>query len=706
MLHTFHNPLVALHEITLSLLSEQNSDKLLNAILDQAIEFTKSDSGSIALLNENRKYLEIKAHRGLSHDVSEKVKLKLGEGVTGRCILTGKTRNVGDTRQDPHYIEVRPDIRSELAVPLKVGSKSFGVISVDSSRLQAFNREHEEYIELLASYAAQILTNHQALTNLSHRTEILEALLEISSYIGKNPDFETTFKEIMNLLGKKIGLHRGAVFLIDEISNELYLVASAGYTDEEKQKARYSIGEGITGSVFKDNKFISIPDIAQDHNFLNKTGHQRDDGQIMSFFAAPVRLNSEVRGVFSMEVPYRSQSYFEDYQFLVQITTSLFGQALRIQQLIDEKSSEVRSENIALKRQLYKDYGFNNLIGASPKMTALFEKMRMAADTASSVLLIGESGTGKEMIATALHQNSIRRDETMVKLNCAAIPADLLESELFGYVKGAFTGANEDRKGRVLAAHKGTLFLDEIGEMDYRLQSKLLRVLQEKEFSPLGSNKVYKVDVRIIAATNANLEKLIEEKKFREDLYYRLNVIRLDIPPLRERKEDIPLLVQHLTEKIAAANRKKIKGLTPAAIQRLLEYDFPGNVRELENILERAIVLTDRNQIDASDLLLPETKTLEAKATVSQNQETALQPVSATDKNFNIRSWVRAQLQTVTEGDVRYAVISRIEKELISLVLQNNLFNKTKTAKILGINRLTLDRKIEEYKILEDFRET
>ena len=341
-------------------------------------------------------------------------------------------------------------------------------------------------------------------------------------------------------------------------------------------------------------------------------------------------------------------------------------------------------------------------------MKDLFQKMKMAADTNSSVLLIGESGTGKELIASALHQNSIRKEHKIVKINCAAIPGDLLESELFGYAKGAFTGANEDKKGKFLIAHKGTLFLDEISEMDVRLQAKLLRFLQEKEFSPLGSNKVINVDVRIIAATNANLENLIDKKRFREDLYYRLNVITFQIPSLRERQDDLPLLVQYFINKIAKENNKKITNVSPAVFTKLENYHFPGNIRELENMLERAIVLSTGPIIEIDDL--PPTRT--QVPTESKKESNVLsdhvlkRPDELEVKNFEtekfIKEWIKQELTTLNEGQYREKIISHVERELILHVLKKNLFNKSKTAKSLGINRMTLDKKITEYDIISE----
>lgn len=706
MMQAFHDPLVSLHEITLSLLAEDSSEKLLDTLLSQAIEYTSADSGTIALLNEDRKYLDIKSFHGLSQDIQEKVKLKLGEGVTGRCILTGKVRNVGDTSQDPYYIEIRPDIRSELAIPLKVGPKCFGVLSVDSSKLHAFDVQHEEYLEMLASYAAQVFTNQQALSTLKHRTHIQNVLLQLGTFLGKYEKTEELFADMVKLLEKQLGLDRAAIFLYDDVSHELYIVAGSNFTDEEKKLGRYRPDEGITGKVFSSGNSIAIDDISKDKNFLNKTKRDLDKNATISFFASPILLNEEVRGVFIMELPYTSRSHFEDYTFLVQLLSTLIAQAIQIEKLIEQRSSQIRDENIALKRQLRQKYSYNNIIGKSPGMRDLFEKMQMAADSASSVLLIGESGTGKELIATALHQNSSRRDENLVKINCAAIPDDLLESELFGSVKGAYTGANEDRKGKFLAAHRGTLFLDEIGEMNSHLQSKLLRVLQEKEFSPLGSNKVYKVDVRIVAATNANLEKLVEEHKFREDLYYRLNVVRLDIPPLRERSEDLPLLVQHLIAKIAKANNKKVKGLSQDGYAALEKHDFPGNVRELENILERAIVLTSKSELTSQDLQI-NYKTGSRPISEPQPAESltaAEQQKESTEilKPFDLKNWVKEAVETATDGEYRNHVVGQVEKELIRQVLQKNLFNKTKTAKLLGINRLTLDRKINDYDLLSE----
>jgi Nif-specific regulatory protein len=690
--NAFTNPLVALHEVTLSLLTQDSTDKLLSALLDRAVEFTGADSGTISILDESRKFLEIKAFRGFEQDVPKTVKLKIGEGVTGRCIVTGKLRNVGDTSQDKYYIAVRQDIRSELAVPLKVGNKNFGVISVDSKRLEAFNADHEEYLQMLAEYAAQIFTTTTSVESLSHRTHLQEVLLQISGVLGKYADVKLFFEEVIRILSEKLGVRRAAIYLYDSVTNDLSVAASLNYSSDEIAKGRYSPGEGVTGKAFKARKAIAVSDISQDNQFLNKTGHQREDEEVVSFFAAPFFEGGEPRGVFNTEIKFQSQSKFEDHSFLAQILSSLFGQALQIEKLVQQSSREVKEENIILRRQLKNTFEYENIIGAHPRMTELFARMKMAADSASAVLITGESGTGKELIASALHQNSMRSANTLVKINCAAIPADLLESELFGYARGAFTGAVDDYKGKVLSAHKGTLFLDEIGELDLKLQAKLLRVLQEKEFSPLGSNKVIKVDVRIIAATNANLENAVKEKTFREDLFYRLNVVRLSIPPLRERISDLAILIQHLLEKICERNHKKITGLTQAAFAKLQTYPFPGNIRELENILERAVVLNSKTEVDAVDIQLGD-------ATPVVSAEVALAPGGVA--GFELRGYLKEEIAKTPAGEVFESVVGNIEKEVIRILLNQNQFNKRKTAEALGLNRVTLDKKIQQYGLFE-----
>ncbi len=327
---------------------------------------------------------------------------------------------------------------------------------------------------------------------------------------------------------------------------------------------------------------------------------------------------------------------------------------------------QLEKENIYLREQLKDRHDFSNIIGQSAAMLQLFETIAFVAPTDATVLITGESGTGKEIIANAVHQNSPRWEKPMIKVNCAALPDALLESELFGHEKGAFTGALTRRQGRFQAAHKGTIFLDEIAEMAPPTQAKILRVLQEREFEPLGSSNTIQVDTRVIVATNKNLGEEIQNGRFREDLYFRINVVKLNIPPLRDRREDILLLAGFFLKQYAEKNRRLIKGFTPRATDLLMRYDWPGNVRELENVTERGVIMARGDMITPAEF--PETlKSLDPE---TKKTEIDLRPGRS---------------------------LKEVEKEMILRTLENTNGNRTHAANILGISRRTLQLKLKEY---------
>ncbi|MCK4729660.1 MAG: sigma-54-dependent Fis family transcriptional regulator, partial [Desulfobacterales bacterium] len=331
-------------------------------------------------------------------------------------------------------------------------------------------------------------------------------------------------------------------------------------------------------------------------------------------------------------------------------------------------------ENILLRRQLRKKYRFENFVGDSRPIQKVFELIEKVADTDSTVLITGESGTGKELIAKAIHYNSYRRDNPMVVINCGAIPEELLESELFGHEKGAFTGAHKSRIGRFELANEGTIFLDEIGDMSPNLQVKLLRVLQEQKFERVGSTRTIKVDIRIIAATNKNLISAVNKGTFREDLYYRLNVIPIKVPPLRHRKSDIPLLVDFFLKKFNEEKREPIKEFSPEAIDALLQYDWRGNVRELENLVERVIILADGDEIELDDI----SESIKGRATTIESFEATIPP----------------------NGGILFDhAVEEYEKKLILQALSETNWVTTKAAKLLNINRTTLIEKMKKKKL-------
>ncbi|RMG66520.1 MAG: sigma-54-dependent Fis family transcriptional regulator [Nitrospirae bacterium] len=343
--------------------------------------------------------------------------------------------------------------------------------------------------------------------------------------------------------------------------------------------------------------------------------------------------------------------------------------------------SGIKKENLRLKKELKKRYESHGLIGSSPAMQKIYDLIEKIADTDSTVLITGESGTGKELVAKILHYNSSRSDRNFVPLNCAAIPKDLLESELFGHEKGAFTGAVSTRIGRFELANGGTLFLDEIGELDPNLQVKLLRVLQEREFERVGSTKTIKVDVRIIAATNQKLEELVKEGRFREDLYYRLNVIPIHLPPLRERKEDIPLLVQYFLQKQSEIKKKAPPRIGKQIMNIFMAYDWPGNVRELENLIERLTILNSGEDVKLSDL---------------PQKFHSITPVKYEEPSLEELDIKEPEISVTPQGVDLNRILDSIEEKLILQALELSNGVKSKAAELLGLNRTTLVEKMKK----------
>ncbi|HHP7233584.1 MAG TPA: sigma-54-dependent transcriptional regulator [Desulfobacterales bacterium] len=377
--------------------------------------------------------------------------------------------------------------------------------------------------------------------------------------------------------------------------------------------------------------------------------------------AIPVLIMTAYSSVQSAVEALKTGAY--DY-----LTKPLDFEALKITLERALEHTELRSENQALKERLREDFDLGKIIGRSRAMKELLEMVAMIAPSEATVLISGESGTGKELIARAIHHNSPRREHPLVVVNCAALTDTLLESELFGHEKGAFTGADRRREGRFMQADGGTLFLDEIGETSAAMQAKLLRVLQEKEIQRVGGEETLPVDVRVLAATNRDLLQAVESGQFREDLFYRLNVVALEIPPLRERREDIPLLAQHFLGKFAEKNRKDVKGFTPQAMDMLLKYEWPGNVRELENAVERAVILLTGDHVTEKQLPMSITRALEDETPAPSQLDLS-----------------------------RTRPLEEIEKDAILAALEAAGGNKSEAARRLGITRKTLHKKLKRY---------
>ncbi len=453
--------------------------------------------------------------------------------------------------------------------------------------------------------------------DIQRREEIqqLPTLLEISQALLSTPDLKAGLERVLEHLEHDHELVHGAVTLLHPESGDIYIEASIGIPPQG-QRARYRLGEGITGRVVESGRLIVVPEASKEPLFLNRAFGHQGKGKEVSFICLPIILNRRTEGTLSVDLAYEKDRDLDGAAKFLRVIASMIAQALKVHRVIQAERQRLLEENQHLRLELKERYEFSNIIGSSGPMRQVYEQISQVASTNTTVLIRGDSGTGKELIAHAIHYNSPRAKKPFVKVSCAALPDTLVESELFGYEKGAFTGAQGRKKGRFELAEGGTIFLDEIGELNLATQVKLLRALQEREFERLGGTETIRANVRFMAGTNKDLEKAILEKTFREDLYYRLNVFSIFVPPLRERKPDIMQLADHFLSKYARANGKTIRRISTPAIDMLVGYHWPGNVRELENIIERAVVVCEGSVIHGHHLP-PTLQTAEASNTSS-----------------------------------------------------------------------------------------
>lgn len=502
----------------------------------------------------------------------------------------------------------------------------------------------------------------------------LASLLEIGQTLADTHKLKVALAEALETLGHHHGMVRSFVMLLEDDGDTLRIEASFGLNSDTARRVSYRIGEGIVGRVVQSGKPIIVPQISREPMLLNRlSGRERNSTRYeLSFICVPVMINRKPIGVFGVDLKYKEdRDYDRTIKFLA-IIASMIAQALKVEHLVEADKQRLVDENIHLKQELRERYDFSHIIGNSSPLRQVYEQVTQVARTNTTVLLRGESGTGKELIAHAIHYNSLRASKPFIKVSAAALPETLIESELFGYEKGAFTGAHGRKKGRFELADGGTLFLDEIGDLNMSTQIKLLRVLQEREFERLGGTETLKTNVRVIVATNKNLEKAIAASEFREDLFYRLNVFQIFMPPLRERKSDILLLADHFLEKYAREHSKSIKRISTPAIDMLASYHWPGNVRELENIIERAVLVCETNVIHGHHLP-PTLQTAEGSGTIT-----------------------RLSLESAVEA---------YERDIIQDALKTARGNRAKAAKLLDTTERIMGYKVRKYKIdCERFR--
>ncbi len=428
-------------------------------------------------------------------------------------------------------------------------------------------------------------------------------LYEISEALNAHLELKKSLYKVLDILSDSLDMARGTITLLDPVRNEIRIEVAHGITRRAMQQVRYKLGEGITGRVIQTGRPVSIPKISEEPLFLNRTVARKSKRDLeLSFICVPIKKSRQVIGALSVDKPYEQKYSLKKAEKLLSVVATMVARHVINLETIRLEKQTLRDENKRLLNELENKYRITNIVGNSNKMREVFQMVSQVCKSNATVLVRGESGTGKELVANSVHYNSNRAHAPFVKVNCAAIPVNLIESELFGHEKGAFTGAIKQKLGKFELANKGTLFLDEIGSIGLDVQVNLLRVLQEKEFERVGGQKTIKTDVRIIAATNKNLEQAVEEGTFRGDLYYRLNVFPIYLPPLRERKTDILLLADHFLERYTKENNKDIRRFSTPAIDMLMAYHWPGNVRELENCIERAVLLCEEGVIHSYHL--------------------------------------------------------------------------------------------------------
>jgi Nif-specific regulatory protein len=409
--------------------------------------------------------------------------------------------------------------------------------------------------------------------------------------IAHSADPEPAIQGILRLLSQLLGLNRGRVVLPSKQNGPLEIRYAYGMTDSERNRGQYLIGEGVTGRVFQTGQIALIQNIDEEPTYLTRAIDRTNlPNETVSYLAVPIILDELPIGVLAVHRLRSRERQFQRDLSLLQVIATFIGQVLRVKDLINERTAHLLSENKLLRNRLESKGAQYGIMGESPALQRAIEQALQVAKTATTVLLLGESGTGKERFSHMQHLASDRASGPFVAINCAAIPANLIESELFGHEKGAFTGATAMKKGKIEMANGGTLFLDEIGDLDLDLQTKLLKVLEDREIQRVGGNKAIPVDVRIVAATHQNLQEAVNENRFRLDLFYRLNVFPIRLPPLRARQGDVPILARHF---LNIANEEYGRNVIfgPGSLELLSAYPWPGNIRQLENLVKRAVLL-------------------------------------------------------------------------------------------------------------------
>lgn len=498
------------------------------------------------------------------------------------------------------------------------------------------------------------------MNNKIHLENIDISLLTSVSKALSQKDFYKAIRDVLKIFYSFWGIEYSYMAFYDKSTKTIQVKESFGF-NKSVEKVIFESGKGIVGNVFKNSIPVVIKDPKHDKAFLDKT-KALDKIKDETFLAVPIRSEDETVGVFCIFKKIDKHQELTSIVDIMLITASMIGMSYKLFNTLQEEKANWEEQRELLTKEFRKVYDIDSLIGQSFAMINLKNIIYKVAKTDSTILLLGESGVGKSLVAKAIHNLSSRKDNPFISVNCASIPETLLESELFGYEKGAFTGASRPKKGKFELANGGSIFLDEVGELPLSSQSKLLKVIQEKEVEKIGAEKSIPINVRIIASTNRDLAKMVKEGTFREDLYYRLNVIPIMIPTLRDRKEDIPILTKNFLDKFNKQYKKHIN-ITKEATNTLMEYDWPGNIRELENLIERLVVIN--------------------------NQDITKEDILSQLKLNLVKTSTNKEMSNLQEDEIT-SIINALEK---------CGYVKSRAAKILGLTLRQLDYRVKKYDI-------